>query len=254
MPFTYLGLPLGTTKPKVIDFAPLVDRIERRLTSNDSFLSNGDRFTLVNSVFSSLPTYYMCTLILPKTVIDSIDRARRHCLWRGSEVNSNKKSLAAWDKVCKPKRKGGLGVLNLSIQNQALLIKFLEKFYNKKDLPWVNLVWSSCYGNSVPHLTNLKGSYWWRDICKLMDVFRGIARCHLKSGNTCSFWYDVWADQPPLFHTMSKLCSFAQNQNASASDFPSIEAEGNFTLPLSVQAFQEFQELTSSLVDIELVN
>lgn len=29
--FTYLGLPLGTTKPKVVDFYPLTDRIERRV-------------------------------------------------------------------------------------------------------------------------------------------------------------------------------------------------------------------------------
>lgn len=31
LPFTYLGLPLGTTKPKVIDFLPLVNKCERRL-------------------------------------------------------------------------------------------------------------------------------------------------------------------------------------------------------------------------------
>lgn len=142
--------------------------------------------------------------------------------------------MAAWDKVCKAKCKGGLGVLNLSIQNQALLIKFLDKFYNKKNLPWVNLVWTSYYGNTIPHLSNLKGSFWWRDICKLMDVFRGLARCHLKSGNTGSFWYDVWTDQSPLFYSMPRLCSFAQDHNVSVSDFLSIEAEGNFTLPLSI--------------------
>ena len=85
----------------------------------------------------------MCTLNMPKSVIDSIDRARKHCLWRGSEVNSNKKSLAAWDKICKPKNKGGIGVINLSIQNQALLLKYLDKFYNRRDLLWVNLVWST---------------------------------------------------------------------------------------------------------------
>ena len=28
--FTYLGLPLGLTKPKVMDFSPLVSRCERR--------------------------------------------------------------------------------------------------------------------------------------------------------------------------------------------------------------------------------
>jgi hypothetical protein len=35
MPFTYLGLPLGTTKPTVMDLMPIVDRIERK---NVSFL------------------------------------------------------------------------------------------------------------------------------------------------------------------------------------------------------------------------
>ncbi len=34
MPFTYLGLPIGTTRPRVVDFAPLVDRVERRLTAS----------------------------------------------------------------------------------------------------------------------------------------------------------------------------------------------------------------------------
>lgn len=28
-PFTYLGLPLGTTKPKIEEFAPLLDRVEK---------------------------------------------------------------------------------------------------------------------------------------------------------------------------------------------------------------------------------
>mgnify|MGYP003702420077 CR=1 FL=1 len=40
-------------------------RIERRLYANSAFLAYGDRLILVISVFSSLPTYYMCTLILP---------------------------------------------------------------------------------------------------------------------------------------------------------------------------------------------
>ena len=29
MPFTYLGLPMGTTRPTMKDFAPLIDRVER---------------------------------------------------------------------------------------------------------------------------------------------------------------------------------------------------------------------------------
>ena len=39
MPFTYLGLPLGTTRPTVRELMPLVDRIERRLTGTTIWLS-----------------------------------------------------------------------------------------------------------------------------------------------------------------------------------------------------------------------
>jgi hypothetical protein len=39
LPFTYLGLPLGLTKPKVQEFLPLVTKCERRLSSISSFLN-----------------------------------------------------------------------------------------------------------------------------------------------------------------------------------------------------------------------
>ncbi len=31
MSFTYLGLPVGTSKPRIVEFAPLIDQVERRL-------------------------------------------------------------------------------------------------------------------------------------------------------------------------------------------------------------------------------
>lgn len=65
--------------------------------------------------------------------------------------NAKGKSLAAWNKVCKPKAKGGLGVINLRQQNKALLMKNLRKFYNKHDLPWVQLTWNTHYNGLVPH-------------------------------------------------------------------------------------------------------
>jgi hypothetical protein len=39
LPFTYLGLPLGITKPRVEDFLPLVTKCGRRLISTSMFLS-----------------------------------------------------------------------------------------------------------------------------------------------------------------------------------------------------------------------
>jgi len=74
-PFTYLGLPKGTTKPKVDDYMPLMDRTERRLTSTSAFLTQAGRLQLVNSVLSSLPTYAMCSLKISVVVLEFIDRA-----------------------------------------------------------------------------------------------------------------------------------------------------------------------------------
>ena len=79
----------------------------------------------------------MCTLQVPAAVLDYIDRARRHCLWRGSESNAKMKPLVAWKKCSKPKNKGGLRIINFRTQNKALLLKHLDKFYNKCDIPWV---------------------------------------------------------------------------------------------------------------------
>jgi hypothetical protein len=46
-----------------------------------------------------------------------------------------KKTLAIWKLVTRPKKKRGLGVLKLKIQNDALLIKNLHKFFSKANLP-----------------------------------------------------------------------------------------------------------------------
>jgi hypothetical protein len=48
----------------------------------------------------------MCSLKLPVTVIDVIDKYRKNCLWRGKEFNQKKYNLAAWDLVRRPKAKG----------------------------------------------------------------------------------------------------------------------------------------------------
>lgn len=43
LPFTYLGLSLGTVKPKMDKFLPLLQKIEKRLSSTSMFLSQGGK-------------------------------------------------------------------------------------------------------------------------------------------------------------------------------------------------------------------
>lgn len=78
-------------------------------------------------------------------MIDNIERAMKQCIWRGNDQTKKGGNLADWPMVVKPKEKGGLGVKNLRLQNDALLMKHLYKFYTKADVPWVHLVWSKYY-------------------------------------------------------------------------------------------------------------
>ena len=160
LPFTYLGMPLGTARPTVRDLAPVGDQIERRLNACARFLPYGERLTIVNSVLSALPTFLMCSIKLNKTFIKSVDRSRRYCLWDKREDSSSVAGLAAWDMICKPKSKGGMGVINLELQNNALLLKQLHKFFEKKDVPWVKLIWS-LYTDDPPQAQSVRGSFWW---------------------------------------------------------------------------------------------
>jgi hypothetical protein len=73
--------------------------------------------------------------------------------------------------VCKPKLSGCLGIVDFQKQNAASLIKFLDKFYNHKDVPRVNLIWHAHYRDKVPHAKNLCASFWWKDVLKLVDNF-----------------------------------------------------------------------------------
>lgn len=65
----------------------------------------------------------------------------------GNDINQRINAKAAWPLVTKPKEIGGLGVIDLTTQNEALLIKNLHKFFNRLDIPWVQLIWEKYYSN-----------------------------------------------------------------------------------------------------------
>jgi hypothetical protein len=99
------------------------------------------RFGQILDVFDKI------ALKLHNGVIKQLDKYRRHCLWRCSDLNSKKPSKVAWPLICTPKNQGGLGVLDPSTHNDAMLLKFLHKFFSQEDIPWVKLIWFHYYNS-----------------------------------------------------------------------------------------------------------
>jgi hypothetical protein len=211
-PSLYLGLPMGFTKPRIDSFLPLIQKIEKCLSTTSLFLSQANRLQMVNAVFTSLPTFYLYTLKIPSTVIKQIARYRIHFLWRGADPNATHPAQATWHLAWRTKRKGGLRILDLKKYNEALQMKILHKFLNKQDIPWVQLIWRNRYNNgSLPPDGN-SGSFCWKDVLKNLSTFLEISNIKTGDGTTIHLWHDRWKGTP-LCDKFPELFSYSVNTN-----------------------------------------
>ncbi|WVZ62611.1 hypothetical protein U9M48_012339 [Paspalum notatum var. saurae] len=114
-PFRYLGIPMHFRKLSNKDWALVEDRFEKRLSGwKGKLLLVGGRLVLINSVLSSLPMFMLSFFEVPKGV-------------------------ARWEILCQPKDQGGLGILNLDLQNKCLLSFWLFKLCNEERV-WQQLI------------------------------------------------------------------------------------------------------------------
>lgn len=153
--------------------------------------------------------------------------------------------------MCRPKQNGGMDIINLSIQNRALLSKHLFKFYSKANIPWVQLIWNTYYDGVVPHATILCGSYWWKDIMRINDTFRMHSLITVNTGDCVLFWHDSWNilnSSVPLRERYPRLFSFVLDDKLFVNDFI-MEGELStlFQLPLSEEAMQELLDIQNGL-------
>jgi hypothetical protein len=86
LPFTYLGLPLSTTKPMKEFFLPLIQCIQRILHVCTMYLNYGSKLRMVTSVISSFSMFYLFSLKIYWWVLTEVNKYRRHCLWRDKDL------------------------------------------------------------------------------------------------------------------------------------------------------------------------
>ena len=119
LPSTYLGLRLCIGAPPKHLWSPVMERLEKRLALwKAKYLYLGGRITLIKSVLSNLPLYFLSLFKCPVEIINPIEKLQRDFLWQGFEVKK-KSPLVRWQMVCKSK-KGGPGIRPIKSMNQAL--------------------------------------------------------------------------------------------------------------------------------------
>jgi hypothetical protein len=158
----------------------------------------------------------------------------------------------AWKSVCRPKTQGGLGVINLEWQNKALLMKCLHKFFNRVNIPWVNIIWDTHYNNSLPSAKPV-GSFWWKDILKIQDSFKEIAQVEIGNGKSTLLWHDLWNGKR-ISENFPELWSFASVKEINISQARLASPNELFHIPLSAEAFEQLLSLQDTLGNLQLLD
>lgn len=76
--------------------------------------------------------YYMQTNLLPNSTCDKIDKIERDFILGYSDEGKGS-HLIGWDKLCKPRNEGGVGLRNARTMNYFLLMKVGWGLISRRD-------------------------------------------------------------------------------------------------------------------------
>lgn len=134
----YLGVPLIHKRVSKTTYYHILEKVQDRLAGwKAEQLSMAGRTLLVQSVTSAIPVYTMQTTRIPEAINQEIDRRNCRFVWGNKDNKKRKqKHLVAWDKVCKAKKEGGLGLRSMSKVNTASMARMGRKILSEPDSLW----------------------------------------------------------------------------------------------------------------------
>jgi hypothetical protein len=195
------------------------------------------RATLFKSVLTSVAIYFITVLDIPMEVLTKIDSIRRAFLWAACDKVTGGKCKVNWEAVCKPKKFGGLGILNLSKFASALRVRWLWNEWDEESKPWVGL------GNP----------------CNAHDreLFAAATNVTIGNGKRALFWEASWLqgkrpkDIAPLIFDISKKrkCSV---RKAMENEF--WVSQINMQDGISFDHIVQFSKLWEMLQDVQMDN
>ncbi|GKB32627.1 RNA-directed DNA polymerase, eukaryota, partial [Tanacetum coccineum] len=224
-PFNYLGVKVGGIMSRLSSWDDVIAKLSARLSKwKLKSLSIGGRLTLIKSVLSSLPLYYMSSFKVPKGVLSKMESIRRN-FFNGVENAEKKMSLIGWNKILASKKNGGLGVSSFFAYNRALLFKWIWRFLANGASLWSRFI-SAIYGirGALDNSSSYSRRSPWLDIVnevrklasKGIDLL-SLVKKKVGNGEATSFWNDVWLGDFPLKQTYPRLYFMELDKHVSVA-------------------------------------
>ncbi|KAK9707275.1 hypothetical protein RND81_07G185700 [Saponaria officinalis] len=171
-PSKYLGMPSIIGRSKTEAFAPLKERIWKKMKRwKEKYLSFAGREILIKAVVQAIPTYHMGLFKLPETLCTEINGGMAK-FWWGHNDDERHIFWVAWNKLCKSKVDEGLGFRHLEAFNLAMLAKQLWRLIKLPNSLASKLMKARYYPNSNPldatigqkHYRGLVGYQEWESV------------------------------------------------------------------------------------------
>lgn len=100
--------------------------------------------------------------------------------------------------------------------------------------------------------TNIRSSFWWRDVLKQLVHYKGMATASVQDGRSCLIWLDLWNNRV-LHQDYPELFSFVRDANVSVHNACStVPLHSLFHLPLSNEAYRQYQQLVHMVLQIDI--
>ncbi|KAG5615710.1 hypothetical protein H5410_015534 [Solanum commersonii] len=120
-----------------------------------------------------------------------------------------------------PKLSGGLGVRNLRIHNECLLMIWLWRYVEEEHALWREVMHHK-YGQDSQWCTNEVtipyGVSTWKTIRSFWTKLAGTIKLIIGNGAKILFWKDVWVRHEALMQSFPDLCSFCSNPDITPAE------------------------------------
>ncbi|XP_078149515.1 uncharacterized protein LOC144544851 [Carex rostrata] len=114
--------------------------------------------------------------------------------------------LVDWAIVTTPKSVGRMGVLDLTVQNTSLLLRWWWRLYDSQDSLWATIcirLHAKPTEEGGPLAWNITGSFFWAALHNIKWIFHWSTYWIVGNGRRINFWFDSW-DGMPLFETSTR--------------------------------------------------
>ncbi|XP_031090853.1 uncharacterized protein LOC115995843 [Ipomoea triloba] len=202
----YLGLPAFVGRNRKQAFSYIEDKIKQRILSwNKRLLTQAGKEVLLKSVAQAMPTFSMSVFLLPDSVCTSLERTMNRYWWGSGTVAERRIHWKAWDRLCLPKKFGGLGFKDLRAFNLAMLGKQAWRFLTKPT-SLVAKVYKARYYPKTSFIDAFVGgcpSYCWRSIMAAHGLICSGVRRRIGDGENTLIWGHPWLpdDPSPMIQT-----------------------------------------------------